>query len=83
MKTIEVDNKIFGYNIFPLHSGMVYAEIKYKMKEVDRYNLEYLVISKEFGSKSFWGTVTVTENDYKEATEWCKKQIEYIRQANE
>ena len=70
----EIDGKLFGYHICP-RFGKVYAEIYYTGINHD---LEIQVLNKEFGSN--WRSPL--EEDYKEAEEWCKNQLGWIRDAN-
>lgn len=71
----EIDGKLFGYHICP-RFGKVYAEIYYKT--LDKNSLEVQVLKNEFGS--IWRSPL--EKDYKEAQEWCKNQLKWLRESN-
>jgi hypothetical protein len=79
MNNVEVNDKIYCYNICPL-GGKVYAEIYYTFKTPGIFlnNLRIQVLSKEFGS--YWRTPI--EKDYIKAKKWCLNQLNYILDAN-
>lgn len=78
MEKFEVDNKIFGYHIFP-QWDKVYVEIYYISSDhkLSNYPTEIFCLSKKFGR--FWRKPV--EIDYIKSKQWAEDQLKFIKES--